>query len=187
MKKKIALIIIVIVTVCLFTLPLRRDITQYYACYASHIDDPTYTEQVTVTFNGYYYDYLIKNDRFEGYIDVTPFSLYPNREAFIPTDTYQTVEPTVVEISTDYTSANLISYACLGPYDPSATDNIFNVRGHLYAEEDLKWFIINLYDFTQTGEAVGSYTPTFYLSYPDELTSQEARDTIFPKVNEVTP
>jgi len=164
-----------LLVVCLS--PMKRDIQKVYPCYAVHMDDPSYCEEVTVTINGVYSDYLFRKDRFEGYIDVSPFRYFPEEAPFIPTG-YQAVEPVSVQISTDYTDAIHFCYACYGPLDPSLPELDLCDRGSLIAAEDLEQFILSLYDYT--AEDAPPYVASIYLSYPDKLTADEARSRIYP-------
>lgn len=116
-------------------------------------------------------------DRFEGFIDVSPFKYFPEESPFIPAG-YQTGDPASVQISTDYTASGLISYACYLPDDESLPDVSIEPRGHLRAEEDLEWFILNTFDYTV--ENALHYTASIYIFYPDPMTAMEANAAIYP-------
>lgn len=167
-------LILLAAALCLLLVGVKRQIHQEFTCYVSSVEDPDYSRQVTVTFDGTYIDFLLRTDRFNGFIDVSPFDLMPEVDPYIPDYPREQLDPWELPITTKTEKMGAIGYFVLDKGDTSHA-----IRGRLWAEEGLGSFIMSYYCYTPTDEHSGYYETIAYISYPEPLTSEEAQEIMF--------
>lgn len=67
------IVLIIILVICIF--PLRYKINKTLQGVQCRLGDAEYSEDVSITVKGEYKRYLLKNDKFEGTITISPYEL----------------------------------------------------------------------------------------------------------------
>lgn len=170
-RKRIAVMAVVLALIVagVIFVPIKREINQDFTCYACHQDDPDYREEVTVNFTGTITDYLLLPDRFEGFIDVTPFTYMT--EDFCPDGTRQ------LDLTLKPDECAHIIYLIREEFEPGRVKTTFTARGMIRTDEDLSSFQLGY--FVRDPDDSNSRTMKVILSYPESLSWEEAEAAIY--------
>lgn len=157
MVKKIVLSIIAaaIVLLLLYAIPIRHKINTTYEGLQCRIGDPDYSENVSVTVDGYYYSYLFKADRFEGQIIVDKYDFTQDGYNLIP-----------LRFST--------SFAPLTYYKINSGAVFHNSLGSFYCKPVLKQGLICVYEPVNENPNGWNGENGLFISFPAGTRSEAA-------------
>ena len=144
-KKLLSAIACLLLTfLILYLIPIKREINESFLCQVLDQEDESYSDQVTVTFQGTYTDYLFRKDLFTGRIDIAGYN-------------FISPKATNIEITVgDYEYSHIVEFV--------PEYSIFRGRGSFHGEEDFESFFLwlNVPDEDNTNSAHSRY----FLTYP---------------------
>lgn len=152
MKEKMLhiLLILAVIFLALCFIPIKRDFHETFLCQVLDQQDESYTDQVTVIFDGTYTDYLFKKDIFKGRIEIVGYEfLHP--------------ESWDIELSVG-------NYECAWITEFTPIYSSFRTLGTFFGQEDFESFFLWLMvpDENDPNRGHGRY----FLTYP-AMTEEE--------------
>ena len=146
MKNKLywILAVLAILALCLHLIPINREIDESYPCHVIDMEDETYSDQVTVTFQGSYMDYLFRDDVFKGRIHI---------------EGYQFLSPQALPLELTLSGDDL---SWISEFVPVYSN--YEPRGHFYGKEDFSEFFLWLMIPDEDGS--GGYHSRYFITYP---------------------